>query len=316
MVLTSQNIFDLYYQAPWVAGSHMLEVLSRANRLGVLLCNKNQIVWAVLHVYKLLRQCGALDEETVLPEHLCSAFGERVFRGKPPQRDFWTRYKVCNGGRLEFDRSKKYHARHHPSNEDRSCARPGRNWHVTMPKSHSAYANYNHEINAHQTSIFAGLYTCAFSPSCVAWSYAWHGSDRTKLPPDEDVQKVAAEIAAHPLVFALDHLESALGPELQGNFPMGRLNWFEVFLTITEVLSEMGRSAHVECIECRKSPRDAELWIMNGCCAVEKLMQRADKYEDIGISDFCSESLGIAEPARNAICSAVRGKSDPIRYYC
>ena len=84
MVLVKQKIFDLYYQAPWVAGSQMLEILSRATILGVRLCNNYQIVWAVLHLYNLLRQCGVLGEETVLLEHLCSAIGKQVFRGKPP----------------------------------------------------------------------------------------------------------------------------------------------------------------------------------------------------------------------------------------
>ncbi len=317
MVLVKQKIFDLYYQAPWVAGSQMLEILSRATDLGVRLCNKDQIVWAVLHLYNLLRQCGVLGEETVLLEHLCSAMGKQVFRGDPPQRDFWTRYKVCHGGRLEFDRSKKHQSRHRVGSSDdekkEQCARSGRKWRVSMPSSHTVFANDNHVINAHQTSIFAGLYSCGFYPSCVAWSYAWHGSDRSKFPSDEDSQRVADEIAAHPLVFALDHLEIAVGPELQSEFPMARVNWFEIFLTMADILSEMGKAAHPKCPECRKTAPNALFWVQRGCCAVGKLMQRADEWEDVATSDFGSECLDVVEPARNAICSAVRGKRNLIQ---
>ena len=310
MVLTEQRIFDLYYQAPWVAGSQMLEILSRATLFGVRLCNRRPIVWAVLHLYNLLRQCGALDKETVLLEHLCSAIGKQVFRGEPPQRDFWTRYKVCNGGRIEFDRSKRHQTRreHSPSDEGKPCSRSGRNWRLTMPNQHTVNTNDNHEINPHQTSVFAGLHKCRFRPSCCAWSYVWHGTDRTKYPTDEHVQQVAGEIAAHPFVFALDHLESAVGPELQGSFPMARLNWFEIFLTVTEILSEMGKTAHVECVECRNSAANAEFWVAGGRFAVEQILQRADAYECSGMSEFRSKTMHMVERAGNAIRGAVRGK--------
>lgn len=289
MALTTQKIFDLYHQAPWVAGSQMIEILSRATESGVKLCNKHQVLWAVLHLYNLLRQCGAIEEEVVLLENLCSTFGKRVFRGEPPQRDFWTRYKVCNGGRLEFLRSKRHLAghRHNHSDEDKYCTRSERKWRVTMPRSTYDYANTNHELNSHLTSVAAALHTCGFQPSCCAWPYAWRGTDRSKLPNEEEIKEVAHQVAAHPLVFALDHLENALGPELQGDFPTGRLNWFEIFLTVTEILGEMGRAGSSTCPECRKAASDAELWVQLGCLAVEELMERADEYEVLGcrISD-------------------------------
>ena len=80
----------------------MLRTLSRASQFGVGLCNMDQIKWAVINSYNLLRQCGALNEETILLECLSLAIGKQVFRGHPPQRGFWTRCKVYNGGRLEF----------------------------------------------------------------------------------------------------------------------------------------------------------------------------------------------------------------------
>ena len=223
MILTKQKIFDLYYQAPWVAGSQMLETLSRATDLGVDSCNKNQIVWAILHLYNLLRQCGVLDEETSLLKHLCSGIRKQVFRGDPPQRDFWTRYKVCNDGRLEFDGSTKHQLRdrHDPSDQKKPNAPSGRNRRLNMPTLYTVFNNSNHEINAHQTIILSSLYSCKSPPTCVGWFYAWHGFNRNKTPPDEDRQKVANEIAAsRPLAVALDSLERALGPELQGDFPM------------------------------------------------------------------------------------------------
>ena len=317
MILTEQKGFDLYYQVPWVAGSQMLEILSQATRFGVELCNRSQIVWAVLHLYNLLRQCGALDKETILLEHLCSALGKQVFRGDPPQRDFLTRFQICNGGRLEFDRWTRHKSRQHPSDEDKPCSRSSKTWRVRMPRSDTDLANNNHELNPHQTSILAGLHSCRFRPLCANWSYVWHSMDRSKWPPtDETMDRVAHEIAAHPPVFALDHLERAVGPELQGDFPSARLNWFEIFLTVTEILSEVGKAAPVHCIECRRSPADAEFWVGAGCGAVERLLRRADEGGDEGMKDFADRYLGMVEPARNAICSAVRGEVFSVWYSC
>ncbi|OJJ35972.1 hypothetical protein ASPWEDRAFT_533198 [Aspergillus wentii DTO 134E9] len=48
--------FDLYYQAPWVAGSHMAEILYSASMEGISLCLRSGYLTAMLHVYNALRQ--------------------------------------------------------------------------------------------------------------------------------------------------------------------------------------------------------------------------------------------------------------------
>lgn len=50
---TEEKVFDLFYQAPWVSGTHMLSMLNLSFRYGLHLCNHSNIVGSVLHLYNL-----------------------------------------------------------------------------------------------------------------------------------------------------------------------------------------------------------------------------------------------------------------------
>ena len=113
-VATREKYFDLYHQAPWIAGHQMLVILSHATDHGVRLCSNGHYVATVLHMYNLLHQSGAMTEESSVLESLCDALLQTVFGGSRPERKFYFQYASFLGWRLQFDRSKR-----HKSNSDK-----------------------------------------------------------------------------------------------------------------------------------------------------------------------------------------------------
>ncbi|KIX06544.1 uncharacterized protein Z518_04520 [Rhinocladiella mackenziei CBS 650.93] len=100
--------WDLYFQSPWVAGNHALEILDLCHYYGIRLLNYRHYVGAVLHSYNVLKQLGGLAEIPIL-EKLCEQFRSVFFPGgNQPEANFracWSRYI---GARLKFN-SKKGH---------------------------------------------------------------------------------------------------------------------------------------------------------------------------------------------------------------
>ncbi len=126
MIITLEKRFDLYHQNPWVAGSHMLSILSRAADCGVRLCNRGSDVGTVLHLYNFLRQFGYLETEDVLLERLCAVIGPAIFSGARPEQGFSSRYTLFLGGRLVFEGPRK-HQRDHDND---ACERADRTWRI------------------------------------------------------------------------------------------------------------------------------------------------------------------------------------------
>jgi hypothetical protein len=99
--------WDVYFQLPWVAGNHILEILDLCRYYGLRLFHYRHYVGAVLHSYNVLRQLGRLDEIPVL-ESLCEQFCGLYFPGgsrpKASFRGCWSRYV---GARLKFKKGHK-----------------------------------------------------------------------------------------------------------------------------------------------------------------------------------------------------------------
>ena len=108
--------FDLYFQSPWVCGSHILEMLDLLFYYGLRLFSYRHYVGSVLHVYNILRECTGLQPIPLL-ENLCNAFSDILFPGGRPSHSF----KACcfryMGGRLRFNP----HMSDHRSGSHRMC---------------------------------------------------------------------------------------------------------------------------------------------------------------------------------------------------
>ena len=99
--------WDLYFQSPWVAGNHILEILDLCRYYGLQLFNYRHYVGAVLHSYNVLHQMAGLETLPLL-EVLCEQFAEVLFPGgcRPTSsfRACWGRYV---GARLKFKKGHK-----------------------------------------------------------------------------------------------------------------------------------------------------------------------------------------------------------------
>ena len=97
--------FDLYYQTPWVAGHHILEVWSLATDFGLQLCDRTKYLAGVLHLYNLLIQVKALQEKGPILESLCEVLKETIFLGSRPTMKYYTHFTRCIGGHIDFKNS-------------------------------------------------------------------------------------------------------------------------------------------------------------------------------------------------------------------
>ena len=309
--LATERRFDLYYQAPWVAGNQMIEILSTATGLGLRACDRKHYLGTVLHLYNMLRQHEAIDEETVVLERLCAVVAQGVFSGSRPDCNFFAKYAAFMGGRLSFDRSK----RHKPNPKGELCPCCGdkiephngadRNWRIMMPK------HYSKQLDSHDVSAFDGLYICQFQHGCHCWPHVWHGLDKGKNVTEKQISQVRNELSVHPCASILDHLEGVVGAELKGDFPVAKVNWLEIYITCTEVLANLSRVAHFDPED--PSPEFAynhEHWPSAGKDMAVALLSLAENFPN-ETSDglgFVATHWSKIELVREAIRMALEGK--------
>ncbi|KAK3108000.1 hypothetical protein LTR53_017884, partial [Teratosphaeriaceae sp. CCFEE 6253] len=79
--------FDLYFQSPWVSGSHILSMLEALFYYGLRLFSYRDYVGSVMHTYNILRQMTGLEAIPVL-EHLSNTFQSILNPGGRPSRNF------------------------------------------------------------------------------------------------------------------------------------------------------------------------------------------------------------------------------------
>jgi hypothetical protein len=99
--------WDLYFQSPWVAGNHALEILDLCHYYGMRLFNYRHYVGAVLHSYNVLKDLAGMEAIPIL-ESLSDQFRDVVFPGgncpKSSFRACWGRYV---GARVKFKKGHK-----------------------------------------------------------------------------------------------------------------------------------------------------------------------------------------------------------------
>ncbi|RMZ81049.1 hypothetical protein DV738_g2481, partial [Chaetothyriales sp. CBS 135597] len=103
MEYVRHRCWDLYFQSPWIAGNHMLEMIDLGHYYGEKLFAYRHYVGSVLHSYNILGQLAGLQKIPVL-EFLCRQFESTFFPGGRPTSNFracWTRYI---GARLKFNK--------------------------------------------------------------------------------------------------------------------------------------------------------------------------------------------------------------------
>ena len=282
-IFISEKRFDLYHQSPVVAGYQMTRILARATLIGTLFCNIWQYVGVVLHLYNLLRQYGLVEEENVLLEHLCNVIGHTIFRGPRPTLKFFSKYAAFQAMTYKFDHKSRKFA----FEESKTCVR---------------------KFGPHNLSVMTGLNDCGCRTFCHRWGLVWRGIDRRSRATNDGIKRTAEQIASHPLVCVLDPLESIVRSEWEGNFPVARINWFEVFSACTEILE---KTSSVHC----QDPRDLTSTHLHltrdhgfscGKDDVESLLIKAQQLDRQAFKIVCASDI---TPAVNAIRDTFKGKA-------
>lgn len=286
VAFTRERCFDLYHQSPVVAGYQASRILARATNIGTLLCNRSQYVGIVLHMYNLLRQFHVIDTESVLLDNLCEVINHNIFRGPRPTRKFFSQYAAFSGAALEFDKKTRTH-------------------------SMAIGSVLKRHLHPHRLSAFNGLNDCACKPRCNCWAPVWYGINAHHDISNKGVDKTAAQINSHPVVCVLEPLETVVRPQWQGTFPIGKINWFEIFMTCTEILEKI---SSVRCGDLRDLTaedlhvhKDRDTAFSCGKSLVERMFEIADTYEGKVKTNFVADYWHELTPMKNAIHQSLKG---------
>ncbi|GKT66445.1 hypothetical protein ColTof4_03937 [Colletotrichum tofieldiae] len=217
---TSEKRFDLYYQAPWASGCHMVQVLNLAFEEGLLLCCDVGYVPAALHMYNALRNVDAPIKRIPLLEDLCEVFKDRLFLGVLPTRNFSSSFRRAMGRGLERVKGP-------------NGTRVGG---IAEPDWHSSRRG---RADPAKSSLFWQLDAWKYYPS-AAWWLAVHGERHARGPSQKRVDRFERESHEVPFNVLLETVKEAVLPELKGPRPVARVNYFAVSGYCTRLLRRLG----------------------------------------------------------------------------
>ena len=222
----SHKCWNVFFQSPWVAGNHTLEMLDLCHYYGMQLFGYRHYVGAVLHTYNVLQQLAGF-EEVPLFEGLCEQYEQTFFPGGRPKGNFkacWTRYI---GARLKFKKG-------HRSRNQRDS------WCMAVP-AHAAQkaAGLGISKGEHGDRDECLLFKIKKQDYCVS-EEQWT-TIRNAETPDRTGQ---AQPEPRKLQSLLSYADSVLSSSSNNVIPQARLNHFAVFATCVRIISTLSDAAH------------------------------------------------------------------------
>ena len=222
----SHKCWNVFFQSPWVAGNHALEILDLYHYYGMKLFGYRHYVGAVLHTYNVLQQLAGL-EEIPLFEGLCEQYEQTFFPGGRPEENFkacWTR---SIGARLKF---KKGHRSHNQRDS----------WCMAVP-AHAAQkaAGLGISKGEHDDKDECTLFNIKQQDYCVSeeqWESFRNAESLGNVEEASAVQKKLQSL--------LSYANSVLSSSSCEAIPQARLNHFTVFATCVRVISTISDAAH------------------------------------------------------------------------
>jgi hypothetical protein len=266
----SLNCWDLMFQAPWVAGNHVLEILALSDYYGLYLLKYRHYIGATLHSYNALRQWGGLRKITAL-EKICVQFAENLFPGGPlPSANFHACWARHVGARLKF-------LKNHKGKHNRD------NWCLSIP--------------AHAAKVAAGIGIPSPRPNdktgCILFDLKqqdyhvkdeqWTEIDTMFAPLMKAVQQKGPPPSSEPngktlmansetwkLVPLAAIAQKIFSDPPGSHLPMARINLFAVFERCVRVVSSISKTIH---------PRDHRRKKDHCICFANDILDAADRLE-------------------------------------
>jgi hypothetical protein len=224
---TKEVWFDLYYQSPWTAGSHMVEILHASIDTGVRLFHSRGTVAAVLHVYNALRQLKSIDQISLLDE-LCEVFRDEIFLGSLPKENFSSCFRRFLGGSLQTQAPTQ-----HGSTNDRR-RRTG----IGMPTRLPSGRDSTRRIMPGEISLFYELHNTHYTATVDFWARLYTGKHSANISKS-NLQGIMTQLNTPPFSEPLKRLRAVVLDELTGKLPVAAIKYHAVYVMCLHILNEM-----------------------------------------------------------------------------
>ncbi|KAJ0275840.1 hypothetical protein Brms1b_003919 [Colletotrichum noveboracense] len=215
--------FDLYYQAPWIAGCHMLEFHTLAMHDGVYVCSVSGHVCATLHMYNALRQVGNKPIKSIpILDFLCEIFKDRLFFGAFPKKKFSTYFRRAQGCGIQ-------------KNKDLV------GWYASglaQPFTKDAYRKSH--MDTETISLFHTAHMWDYTPK--RWSF-WNEifGDPDRKASEKEAKRLERWVSLQPMNMIIERVKNKVLPELKGEKPVARLNFFAVFRLCVRIMERFAK---------------------------------------------------------------------------
>ncbi|KAF9871951.1 hypothetical protein CkaCkLH20_10583 [Colletotrichum karsti] len=215
--------FDLYYQAPWTAGCHMLEFHCLAFNEGVVVCTQYGYLSATLHMYNALRHVGASPIKPIpILEFLCEIFKERLFFNVFPKKNFSTHFRRAEGCGIE--KRKDFKGAYYSGLRD--------------PFSRECYRK--DPMNPERLSLFHTGHMWNFRPKRWRFWVEIYGKPGSGKPSMREGKRIEKQINAEPSAVLLETTKKKVVPEVEGEKGVARFNFLAAFCLCARIMGRMG----------------------------------------------------------------------------
>ena len=268
------KMFDFYFQAPWTCGCHALDMLDAMSYYGLRLFNYRNYVGSVLHIYNVLRTMTNIGPIPLL-DGLCDTFGDVLFPGGRPCRNYkacWVRHM---GGRLRF----KSHTSDHksgcyalviPAHTAKATAGFGSQQGVKDPRFEFRKISVLHGLRERGYHIdgtfWRRIHTLNSDDADQSHAYSTAGNPSAGCGHTHQDSPSSQGHHQH----RLRSLQKALHKEFNGTFPIARINLFKVYLDCVGVVSRISDRWHGDQVRPGQ----------NCLCFVDTLLLAADRCKD------------------------------------
>ncbi|KAL0258024.1 hypothetical protein SLS55_007195 [Diplodia seriata] len=221
---------DLYSQSPWAGGQQMVQIIAYALEAGLLLCNQRGIVGTVLHGYNAVQQLAEAPIKNPLLDALSNFLVEAVFLGRAPSSNFQSVWMRFLGGGID-----KKNVR----------GKDGKKFAITFPKRPTNPNNstdFQKRIDAFSLSLFHNLYGTDWMGRPEFWAQVF--TSRTKKTASkQEAMQYETKLHRRPFGDALYMMSDVVSEEFNSEFPIAKVNFFAVYMTCVDMLTEISRRA-------------------------------------------------------------------------
>ncbi|KAL1635515.1 hypothetical protein SLS58_010211 [Diplodia intermedia] len=221
---------DLYSQSPWTGGQQMVQIMAYALEAGLSLCNQRGIVGTVLHGYNAVQQLAEAPIKNPLLDALSNFLVEAVFLGRAPSSNLQSIWMRFLGGGIDRKNVR---------------GKDGKKFAITFPKRPTNPNNstdFQKRIDAFSLSLFHNLHGTDWTGSPEFWAQVF--TNRTKKTASKpETMQYETRLHRRPFGDALYMMSDVVSEEFNSDFPIAKVNFFAVYMTCVDMLTEISRRA-------------------------------------------------------------------------